>query len=504
MQHHLWIGSLCALGLLWLAIVLFPSSAEGAGPLDLCLNGAPDEPDGCETWNCWVEACRSAAERGHEKAIVLIGTAYVYGKGVPKDHVEAYMYFQVFHDMSDALEESEREGARKYSERALSELRDGMSPQEVARAEAQAREWMANQAQEIADLQMRRRIERALVLEGFSAGKRDGEFDRRTREAIRAWQRARGYAVTGELTDEQTASLLTPQSPCDSLGSTPDESVHGSIFFSRLDDDGEAFGIAWSEKTAEGARQAARTECKRRGGGEACADGGLFRNVCGALAVGDSNLVVTGGGKTRAGAERSALANCKSRNEVCRIEVSRCMGGGYRESGMPVVTLEPLGANWAVAENQACQIYKPNLQPGDEVTWSGACVDSKASGEGRFTWRGNHGVNVYQGELLEGRLHGRGLYQWAVGACYDGEFRDGKRHGSGAQTWPGGSLYRGEWCDGKRHGHGTLIWAGGDRYEGQWRSNKRHGRGTYTWGDGDAMTCEWRDGESVHGTCKRH
>ena len=205
MQHHLSIRSLCALGLLWLAIGLFPSSAGGTGPLDLCLNGAPDEPDGCETENCWVEACRSAAERGHERAIVLIGMAHVYGKGVPKDHVQAYMYFQVLQDMSDALDESEREEAREYSERILSELRDGMSPDEVARAEALAREWMANQAQGIADLRLRRRIERALVLQGSSTGKRDGEFDRRTREAIRAWQRARGHAATGELTNEQTA-----------------------------------------------------------------------------------------------------------------------------------------------------------------------------------------------------------------------------------------------------------------------------------------------------------
>ena len=497
------IRSLCALGLLWLVVGLLPLSAEGTSPLDLCLNGAPDEPDGCETWNCWVEACRSAAETGHERAIVLIGMAHVYGKGVPKDHVEAYMYFQVLQDMSDSLDEGDREEARKYSERVLSELRDGMSPDEVARAETLAREWMANQAQEITDLRIRRRIERALVLEGFSTGKRDGEFDQRTREAIRAWQRARGHAVTGELTDEQTTSLLTPQNPCDSLGSTPAANVHGSIFFSRLGDDGETFGIAWSEETAEGARRAARTECMHRGGGEACSDGGSFRNACGALAVGDSILVATGGGKTHAGAERSALANCKSSNKVCRIEVTRCMGGGYRVSGMPGVTLEPLGANWVVAENQACQIYKPNLQPGDEVTWLGACVDGKASGEGRFTWRGNHGANVYQGEFLKGRLHGRGLYKWAVGACYDGEFRDGRRHGFGTQTWPGGNRYRGEWRDGKRNGHGTLMWASGDRYEGRWRGNKRHGRGTYTWGDGDAMTCEWRDGESVHGTCTR-
>ena len=502
MQHHLSIRSLCALGLLWLAIGPLPSSAEGTGPLARCLNDAPDEPDTCETASCRVEACRSAAEEGHAKAIVLIGMAHVYGKGVPEDHVTAYMYFRVLHEMSATLDEREQREARDYSEHLLSELGEGMSTDEISRAETLAREWMASHTQELSDLRMRRRIERALVLQGFSTGKRDGEFDRRTREAMQAWQRAHGHAATGELTDEQTASLLAPPSPCDSLGSRTAENLHGSIFLSRPDDDGETFAIAWSEETAEGARQAARTECKNRGGGRECREGGSFRNACGALALGNSNLFVTGGGKTHAEAERAALANCKSRSEGCRIEVTRCMDGDYRVAGIPGVPLDPLGPNWIVAENRACQIYKPNLKSGDAVTWSGACVDGKASGEGRFTWRGNHGENVYQGEFHEGRLHGRGVYRWAVGACYDGELRDGRQHGRGTHTWPGGGRYQGEWRDGKRHGQGTYIGASGARYEGQWRNDKRHGRGSYTWGDGDAMTCEWRDGEDVHGTCE--
>ena len=492
----------CGVVLLWLAIGPFPASAEVTGPLAECLNDGPGSPDACETVNCRMEACKRAAENGHAKAIVLIGMAHVHGEGVQEDHVAAYMYFRVLGLMSASLDEREQRKAQEYSEELLSDLGEGMSAVDLSRAEALARDWMEDHAQAISDLGMRRRIERALVLEGFSTGKRDGEFDQRTREAIQAWQRAHGHAVTGELTDEQTAWLLAPPSPCESLGSGTGENLHGSIFLSRLDDDGETFGIAWSEETAEDARQTARRECMHRGGGEACSEGGSFRNACGALAIGDSDWVVAGGGETRAEAEQSALANCKSRSEGCRIEVTRCINGDYRGAGMPGIPLDPLGPNWIVVENQACQVHKPNLKPGDTVTWTGACVDGKASGEGRFTWRGDHGENVYQGEFLEGKLHGRGVYRWAVGACYDGELRDGMQHGSGTQTWPGHSRYRGEWRDGKRHGRGTYIWATGARYEGEWRTGKRHGRGTYTWGDGDAMTCEWREGEDVHGTCE--
>ena len=287
MQNICTIRSLCALGLLWLATGSIPLSAQGKGPLALCLNDAQGEPDACETENCRVEACKRAAEIGHAKAIVLIGMAHVHGRGVQKDHVKAYTYFRVLHRMSATLDEREREEAREYSERILSELRDHMSPEEVARAETLARQWMANQAQEISDLRMRRQIERALVLQGFSSGKRDGEFDRRTQEAIRVWQRVHGHAVTGELTNEQRESLLAPRSPCDSLVSRTAESSHGSLFFSQLDDGGETFGIAWSDETAEGARQAARTECMHRGGAE-----GAKRGARSATPVGRSRAAI--------------------------------------------------------------------------------------------------------------------------------------------------------------------------------------------------------------------
>ena len=54
----------------------------------------------------------------------------------------------------------------------------------------------------------RRRIQTALAAEGFSPGPADGKFGPRTRQAVTAWQRARGYPATGYLTDAQAAELL--------------------------------------------------------------------------------------------------------------------------------------------------------------------------------------------------------------------------------------------------------------------------------------------------------
>ena len=95
--------------------------------------------------------------------------------------------------------------------------------------------------------------------------------------------------------------------------------------------------------------------------------------------------------------------------------------------------------------------------PTKKVTWSGACVEGKASGQGRMVWRSSYGRDVYEGTKQAGKMHGRG----------------------------------------------TFTWAGGNRYEGEWRDSEKHGRGTYTWADGESWTCQWRNNKHVEGTCTK-
>ena len=124
-----------------------------------------------------------------------------------------------------------------------------------------------------------------------------------------------------------------------------------------------------------------------------------------------------------------------------------------REAG---AALKPFGPNWSIVINQSCQVW--NHGAGDKFepfTWSGGCVDGKASGQGRMTAK--DGEHVYEGSMLAS-----------------------KRHGHGADT----------------EGVGTA----GASYEGEYRD----GRGTYTYASGRSKTCEWRDGESVDGSCTYH
>ena len=135
-------------------------------------------------------------------------------------------------------------------------------------------------------------------------------------------------------------------------------------------------------------------------------------------------------------------------------------------------TVTPFGPDWSVTGNQPCQVW--NHGKGDErerFTWTGACVDGKASGEGRLVWHSRFGRTVY-----------------------DGEMEAGKRHGSGTLRRSDGGRYAGEWRAGKRHGQGTYRWAIGHRYEGAWQDDRPHGRGTATYADGDVIRGEWQAG----------
>ena len=65
------------------------------------------------------------------------------------------------------------------------------------------------------------------------------------------------------------------------------------------------------------------------------------------------------------------------------------------------------------------------------------------------------------------------------GGRYEGEVKDGKRHGKGTLFWTDGGRYEGEWQNDKRNGQGTHYYADGHKYVGQWKDNYKHGQGTY-------------------------
>ena len=134
--------------------------------------------------------------------------------------------------------------------------------------------------------------------------------------------------------------------------------------------------------------------------------------------------------------------------------------------------VKPVGPDWSTTENRPCRVWTNgggHKRRGS--TWSGACVDGKAWGEGRLVWRTLYGEFIYEGSMEAGKKHGRGTLIRSEG-----------------------SRYVGEWRHGHRHGRGTYAWAIGHRYEGGWRNDRPHGFGIATFADGDVHEGEWRNG----------
>jgi uncharacterized protein len=78
---------------------------------------------------------RDAANIGLPAAQLNLGVAYAEGKGVPKDPVEAHRWFNL------AAGNAEDDGTRSHAERNRDLIAKLMTPEEVMKAQALAREW---------------------------------------------------------------------------------------------------------------------------------------------------------------------------------------------------------------------------------------------------------------------------------------------------------------------------------------------------------------------------
>ena len=74
---------------------------------------------------------------------------------------------------------------------------------------------------------------------------------------------------------------------------------------------------------------------------------------------------------------------------------------------------------------------------------------------------------------------------------YEGEMKDGKPHGRGIYIWSSGNMYEGEWREGKQDGQGTYTWSSGEKYEGEWKGDEMW-NGTYS--DKDGKNIDYENG----------
>ena len=125
-----------------------------------------------------------------------------------------------------------------------------------------------------------------------------------------------------------------------------------------------------------------------------------------------------------------------------------------------IETRLPSGPNWIEAQNQPCMVWNSHPVAGETVSWSGSCTDGTASGRGKLVWRGSFGEDTYEGDYVNGKAHGRGVYTWDDGSRYEGEWRRGQPHGFGELNWASGRIDSGAWsrgCIGTKEGRHAFV-----------------------------------------------
>lgn len=155
------------------------------------------------------------------------------------------------------------------------------------------------------------------------------------------------------------------------------------------------------------------------------------------------------------------------------VQISKAPAAVAAPVPAPESTTSP-NPQMAQDDQTNCKLWKPNLSPGEGVSWSGACIDGYASGKGIARWSSG-GVEslVYEGVFRSGVLQGRGVMIAAGGDRYEGDYKDGKRDGKGVYTTSAGQRYAGEFSENKKHGAGVVTDANGVSAQVKFRNGQQ-------------------------------
>ncbi len=101
---------------------------------------------------------------------------------------------------------------------------------------------------------------------------------------------------------------------------------------------------------------------------------------------------------------------------------------------------------------------------------------------------------LYEGEFVNGKIHGRGRLIFSNGNIYEGDWKQHYREGKGKLISKSGDVYTGDFKHNQFSGKGIMRYADGDRYEGDWRQSKPNGMGIYSFANGEMYRGSFKDG----------
>ena len=111
-------------------------------------------------------------------------------------------------------------------------------------------------------------------------------------------------------------------------------------------------------------------------------------------------------------------------------------------------------------------------------------MNEKAEQKASFTGKGEERVSVkwedgssYEGDLLDGKFHGQGVYVWPNGDKFSGIWKNGKKDGNGCFSRPNGFVFIGLFSDDVPNGKGFYIGPDGTTFSGNWKGGEQNGHG---------------------------
>ena len=138
---------------------------------------------------------------------------------------------------------------------------------------------------------------------------------------------------------------------------------------------------------------------------------------------------------------------------------------------------------------------------GDQMIYRGE-MDATLQRDGKGIFIFPNG-DRYEGEWKLDKCHGRGIMYFKLGTNhpyaggrYEGEFRNNKLEGKGKYYNRSDILiYDGEVVDGMKHGRGIFLEEGNNWYDGCFSEDLKHGEGTYFVRNGSAYKGQWECGK---------
>lgn len=166
------------------------------------------------------------------------------------------------------------------------------------------------------------------------------------------------------------------------------------------------------------------------------------------------------------------------------------------------VQAEQANGLWRDVENRpGCKVWAKAPKEEETVTWTGECANGRPQGFGTLTWKywenGAWRKSEYVGDMLAGKMYGKGQKTYHDGSRYEGDWVDDMANGEGTLILANGTRHEGTFVMHNVEGHGKRIYPDGSFYSGNWSGNAMNGRGIFSLANGKQCVGQWKDNKLV-------